>query len=147
MSRLVLDTQFYIEFLRASAAGAETRDFLAARRNDIDFHALVGAELLVGALSAAEAVAIQQRVIDRFTPARLIGLDVSDMLAAGEALRLLRQRFGPHPEHDQRSFWNDVLIAVSCRRRGAVLISRDHDHARIAEVVKHTVVTTLGGAR
>jgi len=69
--------------------------------------------------------------------------DAMDLLAAGDAIRLLRSRNGDHPEHAQRDFWNDVIIAVSCRRRGRVLISRDQDHARIAAVVRHHVLTAL----
>jgi predicted nucleic acid-binding protein len=69
--------------------------------------------------------------------------DTTDLLAAGDAIRLLRDRDGDHPEHARRNFWNDVVIAVSCRRRGRVLVSRDRDHARIAAVVKHQVLTAL----
>jgi hypothetical protein len=79
----------------------------------------------------------------RFKPARLLVPDATDLLAAGDAIRLLRSRNGDHPEHAQRDFWNDVIIAVSCRRRGRVLISRDQDHARIAAVVRHHVLTAL----
>jgi predicted nucleic acid-binding protein len=141
--RYVLDTQFYIDVLRGAPAGVAVLQFLAARVTAVDFHALVGAELLIGAAGVAEATAIRQRLVDRFRPARLLVPDTVDLLAAGDAVRLLRERDGDHPEHARRSFWNDVVIAASCRRRGRVLISRDQDHARIAEVIKHRVLTAL----
>ena len=141
--RYVLDTQFYIDVLRGTPAGAAVVQFLAARVAVVDLHALVGAELLVGAVSAAQATGIRQRLMERFKPARLLVPDATDLLAAGDAIRLLRSRNGDHPEHAQRNFWNDVIIAVSCRRRGRVLISRDQDHARIAAVVRHHVLTAL----
>lgn len=142
-TRYVLDTQFYVEVLRATPAGVAVAEFLSERAAYVDFHALVGAELLVGTSSSAEATAVRQRIVDRFKPARLFAPDAADLLAAGDAIRLLRQRRGDHPELAQRSFWNDVVIAVSCRRRGRVLISRDGDHARIAEVVRHRVLPRL----
>lgn len=142
-ARFVLDTQFYIDVLRGTAAGGATLHFLAAHVGAVDFHALVGAELLLGAAGAAEATAIRQRLVDRIKPERLLVPTAADLLAAGDAVRLLRARHGDHPEHARRNFWNDVVIAASCRRQGRVLVSRDQDHARIAAVVRHRVLTAL----
>jgi predicted nucleic acid-binding protein len=142
-TRYVLDTQFYVDILRGRPDGAETLRFLARQIATVDFHALVGAELLLGAADAAEATAIRQRLVDRYKPARVLVPDAADLLAAGDALRALRQRDGAHPEHERRAFWNDLLIAVSCRRQGRALVSQDRDHERIAPVVKHRVLTSL----
>lgn len=142
-TRYVLDTQLYIDVLRGTPDGTAVLQFLAAHVAAVDFHALVGAELLVGATGAAEATAIRQRLVDRFKPERLVVPDAADLLAAGDAIRLMRDRGGDHPEHARRTFWNDVVIATSCRRRGRVLISRDRDHARITAVVKHRVLLAL----
>jgi predicted nucleic acid-binding protein len=142
-TRYVLDTQFYVDVLRGAPEGGVVVQFLAARVGAVDFHALVGAELLIGAAGPAQATAIRQRLVDRFKAERLLVPDATDLLAAGDALRLLRDRDGDHPGHARRNFWNDVIIAVSCRQRGRVLVSRDRDHARIAAVVKHQVLTAL----
>ena len=142
-TRYVLDTQFYVEILHGSPSAAATLRFLARHIAAIDFHALVGAELLFGAADAAESAAIRQRLVDRFKPNRVVVPDAADLLLAGDTIRSLRERDGPHPEHERRHFWNDVVIAVSCRQRGRVLVSRDQDHGRIAAVVKHQVLTTL----
>ena len=142
-TRYVLDTQFYVDILRGRPQGAETLRFLGRHVAAVDFHALVGAALLLGAADAAEATVIRQRLVDRFKPARVLVPDAADLLAAGDALRALRERDGAHPEHERRAFWNDLLIAVSCRRQGRVLISQDRDHERIAPVVKHRVLPTL----
>lgn len=142
-TRYVLDTQFYVDILRGRTNAADTLRFLARHVAAVDFHALVGAELLVGAGDGAESTAIRQRLIDRFKPGRVLVPDADDLLAAGDALRMLRDRDGAHPEHERRNFWNDVIIAVSCRRRGRALVSRDQAHARIAPVVKHRVLTAL----
>ena len=142
-TRYVLDTQFYVDVLRGRPAGAETLRFLGRHVATIDFPALVGAELLLGAGDAAESTAIRQRLIDRFKPTRLVVPDAADLLAAGDALRALRERDGPHPEHERRAFWNDLVIAVSCRRQGRVLVSEDRDHERIVSIVKHRVLPAL----
>lgn len=142
-TRYVLDAQFYIDLLRGTADGAAVLEFLTAHVAAVDFHAVVGAELLFGASGRTEAAAIRQRLVDRFKPERLLVPDAGDLLAAGDAVRVLRERRGDHPEHARRSFWNDVIIATSCRRRGRVLVSRDGDHARITRVVKHRVLTAL----
>nr|MBA3345196.1 hypothetical protein [Gemmatimonadales bacterium] len=91
--------------------------------------------------------AVRKRIIARFKPDRLIIPDAADLLAAGDAIRTLAAQAGAHPELEQRNFWNDVVIAVSCRRRGAVLLSRDADHVRIVAVVGHSHSDTFPRAR
>lgn len=143
MPRYVLDTQHFIDLLRDRPAADGVlrfvRDFVAA----LDFHALVGAELLFGARGRREPTAIRQRLIDRFKPHRIIALDAGDLLAAGDVIRDMAEEWGPTPELERRGFWNDVLIAVSCRRRGVVLLSRDPDHRRIAPFVGHSFSATF----
>jgi predicted nucleic acid-binding protein len=138
MPRYVLDTQHYIDLLRDRPAAADVLAFLRAFVAAVDFHAVVGAELLFGAHAPGEPKSIRQRIIDRFKPHRLIVPDAADLFAAGDAIRMLAEQAGPHPELGQRNFWNDVVIAVSCRRRGVMLLTRDPDHVRIAAVVGHT---------
>lgn len=117
--------------------------FLAEFFTDVDFHAVVGAELLVGAHSRGEPEAVRRRFIDPFTPNRIIVPDANDLLGAGDVIRSMAERRGAHPELERRDFWNDVLIAVSCRRRGVVLLSRDPDHARIASFAGHAYSATF----
>ncbi|HKG93840.1 MAG TPA: PIN domain-containing protein [Gemmatimonadaceae bacterium] len=137
MPRYVLDAQRYVDVLRGRPSAGAVLAFVRAFADALDFHALVGAELLVGAHAAGEPRAIRQRFIDPFKPARVIVPDAADLLRAGDVVREMSGRRGPHPELERRAFWNDVLIAVSCRRRGAVLLTNDADHARIAEFVGH----------
>lgn len=143
MLRYVLDTQHFIDLLGDRPVAEDilrfVRDFVAV----LDFHALVGAELLFGAHGRREPAAIRQRVIDRFKPHRIIAPDAGDLLAAGDVIRDMAEEWGPTPELERRSFWNDVLIAVSCRRRGVVLLSRDPDHRRIASFVGHSFSPTF----
>ncbi|MBI4544403.1 MAG: type II toxin-antitoxin system VapC family toxin [Gemmatimonadetes bacterium] len=143
MPRYVLDTQHFIDVLKDRPAAAEVLTFLRAFVAVVDFHAVVGAELLMGARSRGEPAAIRKRFIDPFKPQRVIVPDLADLLAAGDAIRRMSEQRGVHPELERRNFWNDVMIAVSCRRRGVVLLTRDPDHARIAPVVGHTYSATF----
>ena len=143
MPRYVLDTQHFIDVLRdrpaATAVLAFVQRFVAA----LDFHAVVGAELLFGAHGRGEPEAIRRRFIARFKPHRVIVPEAADLLAAGDVIRAMAEQRGPHPELERRNFWNDVLIAVSCRRRGVVLLTRDPDHDRIAPFAGHAYRSTL----
>lgn len=143
MPRYVLDTQHFIDVLKNRPQATDVLAFLRAFVGAVDFHAVVGAELLFGAHERGEPQAIRQRFIGRFKPQRMIVPDAADLFAAGDVIREMAEQWGPHPELEQRNFWNDVLIAVSCRRRGVVLLSRDPDHARIANVVGHAFSATL----
>lgn len=143
MPRYVLDTQHFIDVLKNRPEAADVLAFLRAFVGAVDFHAVVGAELLFGAHGRGEPAAIRQRLIDRFKPHRVIVPDAADIFAAGDVIRTLAEERGPHPELERRNFWNDVLIAVSCRRRGVVLLSRDPDHARIASVTGHAYSSTF----
>lgn len=141
--RYVLDTHFFVDVLRGGPGEDAVLRFLGSNVDDVDFHALVGAELLLGAVTPGAVDDVHQRVLGRFKPARLLVPDQGDLLAAGDALRRLRELDGEHPEHRQRNFWNDVIVAVTCRRRGRALVTHDADHARIARVVKHRVLKAL----
>lgn len=143
MPRYVLDTQHFIDVLRGRPAAVEVLAFLRTFVAAVDFHAVVGADLLFGAHGRGEAAAIRQRFVDRFGPRRTIVPDALDLRAAGDAVRAMAEAWGPHPELERRNFWNDVVIAVSCRRRGVVLLSRDPDHERIAPFVGHAFRSTF----
>jgi predicted nucleic acid-binding protein len=97
----------------------------------------------MGAFARGETAAIRKRFIDPFKPQRLIVPDAADLVAAGDVIRRMSARSGAHPELERRNFWNDVIIAVSCRRRGAVLLTRDQDHRRIAVFAGHRCSATF----
>ena len=143
MPRYALDTQHYVDVLRGTPQAVDVLAFVREFVAVLDFHALVGAELLFGAHGRGESQAIRKRFIAPFKPQRVIVPDAADLLSAGDAVREMAAQKGPHPELERRNFWNDVLIAVSCRRRGVVLLSRDPDHARIATIVSHAYSDTF----
>lgn len=72
MPRYTLDTQHFIDVLRDRPAAAEVLEFLHTFVAAVDFHAVVGAALLIGAHGRGEPNAIRNRFIDRFKPHRVI---------------------------------------------------------------------------
>jgi predicted nucleic acid-binding protein len=141
--RYVLDTQHFIDVQKDRPAAVDVLAFLRTFVAAVDFHAVVGAELLFGAHGRNEPDAIRKRFIDRFKPQRVIVPDAADLLAAGDVIREMVEQWGSRPELERRNFWNDVIIAVSCRRRGVVLLSRDPDHTRIGAFVGHACSPTF----
>jgi predicted nucleic acid-binding protein len=139
MSRtFCLDTNLYVEALRSSESAAALRDFVLSAFPYVVGHGVVAAELGVGARGPREVQAVRHLTLERFKGARLIVPTAADWWSAGRALAALYRRFGEHGDFARRSFWNDVVIACSCRSRGTVLITRDLvDHARIRAVVNH----------
>jgi len=142
MSRkFCIDTNLYVNALRSATSAAAMRDFAAQAFPLIIGHTVVAAELAIGARSSREQRAVRNLTLDRFKGERLIVPTATDWWSAGQALMTLHRRFGDHSDFTRRSFWNDVVIACSCRSRGAILITSDlADHARIQPVVKHAYV-------
>jgi predicted nucleic acid-binding protein len=139
MSRtFCFDTNVYVDALRSAEAAAAMNDFAARAFPLIVGHSVVASELATGARSSRAAQAVRQLTLDRFKGERLIAPTAADWWSAGRALATLYQTLGNRDDFSRRSFWNDVVIACSCRSRGTVLITRDPaDHARIQSVVKH----------
>ena len=142
MSRtFCIDTNVYVAALRSATSAAAMREFAAGAFPLVVGHSVVVSELAIGAQSLQEQHAVRHLTLDRFKGERLIVPTAADWWSAGQALMKLYHQLGDHPEFTRRSFWNDVIIACSCRSRGAILITSDlSDHARIQSVVKHAYV-------
>ena len=92
---------------------------------------VVLAELLIGVRSADRARPVRW-VTDGIDDAGLLTPAHADWVAAGDALR---QR-GGDASTQGRSFWSDLLIAASCARAGATLLTRNaDDFPRIQRVI------------
>lgn len=133
---LILDTNVYID----AALGADRADrighIVGNMGDPVGLHSVVVAELLAGGGGQGQrAVAVQhlQRIAkDVITPSH------DDWAFAGNAVRIL----GGDAVTARRSFWNDVLIATSCARVGATLLtSNKADFARIRRVIPVDIVT------
>jgi predicted nucleic acid-binding protein len=127
---LVLDTNVYIDVMDDRARA----DALASRLQDVEdevaVSSVVVSELLIG-LRERRRAADMIRLLVAASDA-LVTPNHEDWLVAGDALRVL----GGHAATKRRSFSNDVLIAASCLRAGATLVtSNAADFRRIRKVI------------
>jgi predicted nucleic acid-binding protein len=138
--RYVIDTQLYIDYFRERPIAAAFQDFAAAFAPALLFHAVVSAELLFGARSSTEERRIRQALLERFGPTRTLVPTGPEWWTTGDVVRRMAAAGHDPVDLQQRDFFNDILVAVTCRIRGAVLVTSDRDHDRIRPHVRHLVV-------
>ncbi|HEY4219355.1 MAG TPA: type II toxin-antitoxin system VapC family toxin [Gemmatimonadaceae bacterium] len=131
--RYVLDTNLYIDALRSEDGRNALAAFQAAFAPFLHFSAVVAQELRAG-VSANAAATLDAAL---FAPYERRGRLITPSYAAWkEAGRMLSELVAPAQWRSvTRSFVNDVLLAMSCREAGAVLVTaNERDFARIASV-------------
>lgn len=129
---LILDTNVYVDADRDGALASRIADHLATLADSIGVSSIVVSELLIGVTSPAERMRLLQRTLGTIDAANVITPTHADWLAAGDALNAL----GGEEATRGRSFWNDLLIAASCARVGATLVTRNAtDFQRIQRAI------------
>ena len=127
---LVLDTNVYIDAMEDPALGERLATAVEASEDPVGVSSVVVAELLIGLKDPARKSELLRHVVGE-SDAVLTPVD-ADWRIAGHALRSL----GGNAATRRRSFWNDVLIAASCRRAGATLLTSNRgDFKRIRGVI------------
>jgi len=127
---LILDTNVYIDAAQDADQAARISDIVDEMGDSVGLHSVVVAELLAGGPGQGERAALAQHL--RHIAEDLITPSHDDWAFAGNAVRIL----GGDSVTTRRSFWNDLLIATSCARTGAILLtSNKADFARIRRVV------------
>lgn len=133
MAKYALDTNILIDASRSDVERTALATFLRQRLPICHMSAIVGMELLAGVPSQAAARAVEEEFLAPFQRRdRLFGPTPEAILQAGRVLGKTRIP-GDAPSH--RSLVNDILIAVSCRERGIVLLTRDRDFHRILKLI------------
>jgi predicted nucleic acid-binding protein len=129
----VVDTNVYIDAIRTDAGRAGLGAFLTAFAPVVHMSAVVVQELRAGARGAS-AARLEAAFVAPFE--RRERLITPSYNAWKEAGRVLSELVAPDAWASvTRSFVNDVLLAVSCRESGAVLVTRNvADCERIAKV-------------
>ena len=126
---LILDTNIYLDAAGDEVVERRLQQVIEESGTEVAVSSVVVAELLFGG-SEHERGALQQHVSGVVT--QIVTPNHDDWVLAGNALRLL----GGDAVTTRRSFWNDLLIATSCARAGAiVLTSKKSDFARIRRVI------------
>ncbi len=134
---LVLDTNVYLDAGRDDALRERVAALVRARPDPLGLSSVVVAELLIGTSSPDERRLVLAATVDVVPADHVLTPDRADWQTAADALNAL----GGESATKGRSFWNDLLIAASCARAGATLITRNaEDFRRIGRVISVAVV-------
>ena len=123
---LVLDTNVYIDLFDDRELAERVAGTLAGIRQPLHISSVVVAELLAGTATAHARREVERLVLPPAVTDRLVTPSHDDWMTAASALADL----GGDAITSRRSFWNDLLIAASCARVGAALMTRDADDFR-----------------
>jgi predicted nucleic acid-binding protein len=133
--RFVLDTQVYIEALRAPVGNAAL-----GRLHEIGsyiwLNAVVACELLAG-MPAREGTPREVALMRRYLELGLVVVpSFTAWRRAGEAIAALHTRGLIDKQRVLKSFMNDLLIAASCAEEEITLVTKNtRDFALIAEEI------------
>jgi predicted nucleic acid-binding protein len=136
VTKYVLDTNIFVQADRDPAWAAQLAAFYLAFLPVTFLHAIVVQELLLGAVSARRGRDLFEGYVAPFEERqRVLTPSYGAWRRSGQVVATLVQRRRLSPGGFSRSFLNDVLLAVSCREMGAVLITTNvADFTRIRTV-------------
>lgn len=143
---IVLDTNVYVQALRDAAASQALAEFHAAYAPWEWLSGVVAQELRIG-VGARGAERLEANIFRPFEDrGRLVTPSYRCWKQAGAVLRAYAERWGPAIRRLPRSLVNDVLLALSCREIGAVLITHDlTDFERIARIARFEFAAPRSG--
>jgi len=136
--RYVLDTSLFIAGFREASANAALQRFHLFFAPFEYLSAIVAQELLAGARTPADRRKLQRHVLGIFARRRrIITPSAKAWEASGAVLAELVRRDGLELHRVSKAFGNDILLALSCREAGLVLVTDDtRDFGRIARVTR-----------
>ena len=135
--RYAIDTNLYIAAYRSDEAQQALDTFVRAATPFLHLPAVVAQELLAGVRSAPEQRQLDRHLIDVFASrGRFHAPSAAAWRESGAVLSALVKREGLELARVSKAFGNDILLAVTCREQGLVLITENtRDFARIAKHV------------
>lgn len=138
---VLFDTNIYLDVFRDADRAGILAGVTESVQDMFAVSSVVVAELLVGARSARDREELVAEVLGPVDGDRLLTPTHGDWETAGDALR----RLGGDRVTSRRSFWNDLLIAASCARTDATLVTSNRDDfRRIRRAIPVRVVTAWG---
>lgn len=133
----VLDTNIYVDAIRDPEKELSLRAFLERNTPMTYMTAVVIQELRAGAVTNAQARALQDGIVGAFERRnRVAGPSPGAFKDCGRILAaLFRQDGVPYRERPQ-SLVNDILIAITCQENGCTLVTADGDFKMIRAHVR-----------
>lgn len=146
--KYVLDTQLFINAFRNAAANTTLQQFHRAYAPFEYFSVIVGQELLAGVRKPQDRKALERNVLKVFARAgRVFAPSGGAWHKSGDVLAAMARKDGLEIARVSKSFANDVLLALSCREAGCVLVTDNHrDFERIRRVVPFEFVRPWPGS-
>lgn len=147
--RYVLDTNLFIDAFRDPIENEALQRFHAAFARYELFSAIVGHELKAGARSSEDRRQLDRHVLGPFgRRGRVIVPSYRAWMRAAQALAALAEAEEVTVGQYSRAFANDVLIAMSCREVGAMLVTRNYrDFERVRKVMSFRFVPPWPASR
>lgn len=141
--KYVLDTNLFIRAFREEAANAELQRFHQLFAPFEYLSAVVAQELRAGARSAPARRQLERHVLDLYARrGRVVTPSTQAWHDSGDLLAELNSREGLEAGRLSKAFGNDILVALSCREAGLVLVTDNHrDFERIARLAPFAYVS------
>ena len=132
--KYVLDTQLFIRGFRDRAANEALQQFHRVFAPFEYLSVVVAQELRAGIRRPRDRRALERHVLDVFERAsRTITPSADAWQRSGDLLAEMARKEGLEIARVSKSFANDILLAMSCREAGCVLVTdnqRDFDRIR-----------------
>jgi predicted nucleic acid-binding protein len=136
--KYVLDTQLFINAFRDPAANETLQRFHRAFAPYEYLSAIVAQELRAGVKRDQDRNALERHVLAVFArSSRVIVPSVQAWHRSGDLVATMAAQEGLEVAKLSKAFANDVLIALSCRENGCVLVTgNDRDFSRIRKFLQ-----------
>ena len=140
--KYVLDTQLFIKAFRDPAANDALQRFHRAFAPFEHFSVIVAQELRAGVKRQRDRKVLERGVLGVFERAgRTFAPSAGVWHRSGDLLSDMARKDGLEIARLSKSFANDVLLALSCREAGYVLVTdNERDFRRIREYVQFDFV-------
>jgi predicted nucleic acid-binding protein len=135
--KYVLDTQLFINAFRDPVANEELQRFHRAFAPFEHLSVIVAQELRAGVKRPTDRKALERNVLRIYERAgRTITPSVDAWHRSGDLLAEMARQQGLEIARVSKAFGNDVLLALSCREAGCVLVTdNERDFHRIRRLV------------
>jgi predicted nucleic acid-binding protein len=135
--KYVLDTQVFINAFRDRAANEALQRFHGAFAPFEHLSVVVAQELRAGIKRSEDRRALERNVLTVFERAgRTISPSANAWHRSGDLLSEMARREGLEVGRVSKAFANDVLLALSCREAGCLLVTdNERDFQRIGRYV------------
>jgi predicted nucleic acid-binding protein len=135
--KYVLDTQLFINAFRDPVANERLQRFHRAFSPFEHLSVIVAQELRAGVRRAGDRQALERNVLTIFKRAgRTITPSADAWHRSGDLLAEMARQDGLESARVSKAFANDVLLALSCREAGCVLLTdNERDFERIRRFV------------